>query len=211
MPKEYELRYINYKKADIIKKLKSLGAKQIHKPMIYEYTVFAHPIKKDQADSYIRVRKEFNKISLTYKDNLKSKYVDEYETLVSDYESTIDILYKMGLKKKYSIQKLREKWSIKGCKEIVFDTYPALPDYMEIECDSVENIKKLEKKLGLSEEKIFHAGSLYKDLYNTSDRNSNNDLTFETVKKVIKPYIRKNHKLFNQIVNQQLKYIKSLD
>ena len=211
MPKEYELRYMNYNKAETIKKLKSLGAKQIHKPMIYEYTVFAHPFKKNQGDSYIRVRKEFNKITLTYKDNLKSKYKNEYEILVSDYDSTVNILYKMGLKKKYSIQKLREKWLIKGCKEIVFDTYPALPDYMEIECDSVENIKKIEKKLGLSEEKIFNAGSLYKDLYNTSDRNSNNDLTFKTVNKVIKPYIRKNHKLFNQIVRAQLKYIKSLD
>jgi adenylate cyclase class IV len=70
-------------------------------------------------DSYIRVRKEFDKITLTYKCNLKSKYVDEYEILVSDYDTTIKMLNKMGLNKKYSIQKLREKWSIKGCSLIL--------------------------------------------------------------------------------------------
>ena len=78
---------------------------------------------------------------------------------------------------------------------------------MEIECDSVSNIKKLEKKLSLNEEK-FHVGSLYEELYGLSkDRKQNGDLTFKTVKKVIKPYINKNHKLFDRIIKVQLKII----
>lgn len=205
--KEFEHRYITYNKSNIINKLKKLGAIQIHKPIIYEYTVFIHPLKERDRDNYIRVRKEFDKVTLTYKCNLKQKYVDEYETEVSDYDQTVEILYKLGAKKKYEIQKLREKWKIKGCKEIIFDTYPGLPEYMEIECDSVSNIKKLEKKLSLNEEK-FHAGSLYEELYGLSkDRKQNNDLTFKTVSKVIKPYINKNHKLFNKIIKVQKKII----
>lgn len=204
--KEFEHRYITYNKSNIIDKLKKLGAIQIHKPIIYEYTVFIHPLKEEK-DNYIRVRKEFDKVTLTYKCNLNQKYVDEYETEVSDYDQTVEILYKLGAKKKYEIQKLREKWKIKGCKEIIFDTYPGLPEYMEIECDSVSNIKKLEKKLSLNEEK-FHVGSLYEKLYGLSkDRKQNGDLTFKTVKKVIKPYINKNHKLFDRIIKVQLKII----
>lgn len=203
--KEFEHRYITYNKSNIIDKLKKLGAIQIHKPIIYKYIVFIHPLK--ERDNYIRIRKEFDKVTLTYKCNLRKKYVDEYETEVSDYDQTVEILYKLGAKKKYEIQKLREKWKIKDCKEIIFDTYPGLPEYMEIECDSVNNIKKLEKELDLNEEK-FHAGSLYEELYGLSnDRKHNDDLTFETVKKVIKPYIKKNHKLFDKIIKVQLKII----
>ena len=208
MIKEFEHRYINYNKKAIIQKLKELGAIQVHKPIIYEYIVFTHPLK-DQDDSYIRVRKEFNKVTLTYKCNLKDKYVDEYETEVSDYDETIQIMYKLGANKKYTVQKLREKWKIKGCKEIVFDTYPGLPEYMEIECDSIKNIKKMEKKLDLVEEKLFNAGTLYEQIYKTSKNRKQGDLTFKTINKVIKPYINKNHKLFSEILKIQQKIIKS--
>ena len=209
--KEIELRFLNYNKADTIKKIIKLGGIQIHKPILYEYIVFSHPLKKDRTDSYIRVRKENNKVTLTYKCDLKSKYVDEYETSVSDYEQTIAILNKLGAKKRYQIQKLREKWKIKGCKEIVFDQYPGVPEYMEVECNSVKRLDDLILKLGLFTEKQFQIDSLFKELYDLSKRDKEDDLTFTSVKKVIKPYIRKNLKLFDQIINIQIAYIKKIN
>ncbi len=214
MPKEYELRFMNYNKKDLIHKLKKLGAKLIHKAIIYEYMVFHHPLK--QTDVYIRVRKEFDKITLTYKTNLKSKYVDEYEINVSDYDQTIQILNMLGLKKKYQIQKLREKWLIEtrssNFAEIVFDTYPGIPEYMEVECNSLKFLKQTISKLGLVEEKLFHAGTIYDGLYDMDPRRKKEgDLTFHTVKKVIKPYIRKNIKIFNQIIKLQQLIVKNLN
>jgi predicted adenylyl cyclase CyaB len=209
MPKEYELRFINYKKNILIDKLKSLGGKQIHKPVIYEYIVFKHPLNKK--NTYIRVRKEFNHTTFTYKNNTNKKFVDEYEIEVSNYDILINMLYMMGFKKAYSIQKLREKWSLNNCKEIVFDTYPGLPEYMEIECDTQDNLYKTIKLLDLKEEKLFGVTDLYYNLYQIEKTKQNaklNDLTFNTAKKIFSKRIKKNKLLFFKILKTQQKNIK---
>tara|TARA_X000000368_G_C22419125_1_gene445259 strand:+ start:98 stop:214 length:117 start_codon:yes stop_codon:yes gene_type:complete len=33
---------------------------------------------------------------------------------------------------KYKIEKIRKVYQLKGCKEIVFDSYAGIPTYMEI-------------------------------------------------------------------------------
>jgi predicted adenylyl cyclase CyaB len=203
MPKEYELRFINFNKNNIINKLKLGGGKQIHKAIIYEYIVFKHPL--GIKNTYIRVRKEFDNITFTYKCNTDKKFVDEYEINVSDYDVFVNMLFMIGFKKAYTIKKLREKWSINGCKEIVFDTYPGLPEYMEIECDTKDKIYKLMNKLNLKEEKLFQPGDLYESLYGIKKQNKKklNDLTFETANKVFSKRIKKNKTLFNKILKAQ--------
>ena len=207
MPKEYELRFTKYNKSQIVSKLKKIGAKQIHKAIIYEYTVFQHPLKKE--NTYIRVRKEFDKITFTYKANTNKKFVDEYEINISDYDMFLRILYMLGFKKAYAIQKLREKWSFKNCKEIVFDTYPGLPEYMEVECNSILDLKQTIGKLNLTEEKGFN---IYEALYGIKQQKKKKlkDLTFDTANKVFKKRITRNKNLFNKILKVQQKYIKSL-
>lgn len=206
MPKEYELRFTKYNKINIITKLKELGFKQIHKAIIYEYTVFHHPLKKE--NTYIRVRKEFDKITFTYKANTNKKFVDEYEIDISNYDVFLKMLYMLGFKKAYSIEKLREKWTEKNCKEIVFDTYPGLPEYMEVECDSLDNLHKIIKKLNLVEEKYFN---LYKTLYGIKPQKKKlTDLTFDSAKKIFIKKIKYNKNLFKKILKVQKKYMKSL-
>ena len=206
MPKEYELKYKNYKKDEVINKLLKLGAKQIHKPIIYEYTVFKHPL--DKPETYIRLRKEYQNITFTYKENMNNKFVDEYEINVSDYDTTLNILTMLGFKKKYFIQKLREKWKLDNCKEIVFDTYPGAIEYMEIECDNEENIHKIANQLNLQKEKKFTIRDIYKELYDLKD-SKQEGLSFSTVKEVIGKNIRKNKKLFKKILKIQKKLINS--
>jgi adenylate cyclase class 2 len=210
MPKEFELRFLNYNKKNIISKLKDLGAERVHKPIIYKYTVFEHPLNLE--NTYIRLRKEGDKTTFTYKHNTNEKFVDEHEVFVSDYDTMLDMLYMIGFKKKFSIQKLREKWKIKGCKEIVFDIYPGAPEYMEIECDNEKNIHILAKKLGLDTKKEFYIGDIYFDLYGIEppNKDTHDDLTFDTCKTVFNDRIKKNKKMFNKIVKHQISYVKSL-
>ena len=114
----------------------------------------------------------------------------------------------LGFKKAYSIQKLREKWKEKNCKEIVFDTYPGLPEYMEVECDSLDKLRKIIKKLNLVEEKYFN---LYKTLYGIKPQKKKlTDLTFDSAKKIFIKKIKYNKNLFKKILKVQKKYIKSL-
>ena len=107
MPKEYELRYKNYNKNQIIKKLKDLGAIQIHKPIIYEYIVFHNPLNTN--DTYIRLRKEYNNVTFTYKTNLNDKFVEEHEVIVSDYDTMLNMLYMLGFKKNMRFLLLQKK------------------------------------------------------------------------------------------------------
>ncbi len=208
MPKEYELSFIKYDKTQIISKLKEIGAKQLHKSVIFEYTVFKHPLKK--ANTYIRVRKEFDKITFTYKTNTDKKFVDEYEVNISDYDEFIKMLYMLGFQKAYAVNKLREKWIHKNLfKEVVFDTYPGLPEYMEVECATKSDLDKMMKILNLKEQKYFR---LYEIFYGIKPQNKNKyqDLTFSSAKKVFKTRIRKNKQLFNKILKAQQAYIKTL-
>jgi predicted adenylyl cyclase CyaB len=208
MPKEYELRFTNFNKNQIITKLKELGATQLHKAIIFEYIVFKHPLNK--ANTYIRVRKEFDKITFTYKTNTDKKFVDEYEVNISDYDQFIKIFLMLGFKKAYAINKLREKWIHKNLfKEVVFDTYPGLPELMEIECNTKLDLDKMVKILNLKEEKYFR---YYETLYDVKPQKKKKleDLTFDTAKKVFKNKIRKNRTLFNKILKIQQTYIKTL-
>lgn len=209
MPKEYELSFIKYNKTQIISKLKEIGAKQLHKAVIFEYTVFKHPLKK--ANTYIRVRKEFDKITFTYKTNIDKKFVDEYEVNISDYDQFINMLYMLGFKKAYAVNKLREKWIHKNLfKEVVFDTYPGLPEYMEVECATKSDLDKMMNILNLKEEKKYFG--LYEVFYGIKPQNKSKyeDLTFSSAKKVFKTRIKKNKQLFNKILKTQQAYIKTL-
>lgn len=212
MPKEYELKYRNFNKEKIIKKLKKLNGTRIHKAITYEYTIFEHPLNID--NTYVRLRKEGDKITFTYKTNTNELYVNEQEVVVSNYNVMLDMLYALGFKKMYSIQKLREKWSIGSCKEIVFDTYPGAMPYMEIECNSPEAIHKLAKKLNLENEDPFTIGDIYYENYGIekpTKQSKLEDLTFESAEKVLKNKIKKNKDTFNEIIKLQKKYINSLN
>ena len=209
MPKEYELRFTNFNKNNIISKLKELGATQLHKPIIYEYIVFQHPLKIK--NTYIRVRKEFDKITFTYKTNINEKFVNEYEVNISDYDEFVKMFYMLGFKKAYVINKLREKWIHKKLfKEVVFDTYPGLPEYMEVECSTKTDLDKMMNILNLKEEKKF---GFYETLYGIKPQKKKKlaDLTFNTAKSVFKNKIRINKTLFNKILKVQQNYIKKLN
>jgi len=208
MPKEYEFRFTEYVKSDIIKKILKMEGTQIHKAIIYEYITFMHPL--NEKNTYIRVRKEFDKITFTYKKNTDKKFADEYEVNISEYDTFIKILYMLGFKKAYSIQKLREKWITKGCTEIVFDTYPALPEIMEVECETLDDLNKMMKKLDLKEEKYYN---MYRKLYGIDQKKKKKlaDLTFETVNDLFIKKIRYNKDLFNKIVEKQQQYIKKIN
>jgi len=69
---EYEYRYKDFDKKLIIKKLKELGAIK-HGYYIFKVQVFIHLF--DKPDTYIRVRDESHRVTMTYKTDLKKQFV----------------------------------------------------------------------------------------------------------------------------------------
>ena len=138
MPLEFEYRFFKYNKDNIISKIKALGGKQVHIPVLYSSYKYYHPYN-DIKYMEIRVRKEYNKTCLTIKKKIKNKFDDEYEVDVSDFEKMDKIMTLLGAERKYFVEKIREKWLIIDSGEIVFDQYPGAPEYMEVESQTKKN------------------------------------------------------------------------
>jgi adenylate cyclase class 2 len=209
--KEYEVRFIDINEKKIKKILKLLGAKLINKKRLMPLTVFHHPTNKE--NTYIRIRDEGDKITLTSKENMHfntipGKYPEEYEVIIDNIDEGVLILTSLGCVKKYSVEKIRETYSLPGVKEIVFDSYPGLPTYMEIDCHTEKNLNRLVALLGLDIKDQYNGTVVDQYYYHYEiplDRDTNTDLTFKNGLKIFEKLIGKNKSLFKKTLKRQLK------
>jgi len=214
MSREYEYQFIDIDLQKIRKLIRDNGGKQIYGKTLMSIIVYNHPNKTLQSDSYIRVRNEGNKITFTVKTKLKDKFPIEHEVEMSNDPKNIEemdhMLNFLGCTLKYKVEKLREKWIIADAKEIVFDSYPALPTYMEIEAETEEKLNKVTKLLNLDPNKRHNGSGFYEHYYGIDMRkqiSTDIPLTFKTVNKKFGKLITKNKKLFNKTLKLQLQYL----
>ena len=208
MSREIEVRIFNIDTIKFRKKLKDVGAKLINKKRIMPLTVFHHPQKKK--DSYIRIRDEGKQITMTTKSRLKDKYPIENEVEIDNMEQGILILKSLGCKKKYYIEKLRETWILPGCKEIVIDSYPGLPEYIEVDCHTEKGLNSALKKLDIKIDKNHKnvgVTQMYEHYYEiTPNRKMSGHLSFKNGYQVFKKYIKKDKNEFLKILKDQQTY-----
>lgn len=97
-----------------------------------------HPLSTDK-NEWFRVRKEFGKITMTYKcihsNNLSG--TEEVEIIVDDFNNATEMLLKTGLRNTSTQENLREIWVL-GEVEVCIDTWPGLRPYIEIEAPTEE-------------------------------------------------------------------------
>lgn len=208
---EYEYRFYNIDENKVKQKIINLGGCKIHDKMLMKINVYYHP--QNKFNYYIRIRNEqYNEkkyYTLTVKKYIKP-FPIEHEIIINDPNETDKILLMLGCKKKYTIEKIRESWSLDSCKEIVFDSYLGLPTFIEIDCKSLENLNKITKKLGFDKRKSEKKGtkSLYYKLYGIP-KNSNwgYNIEFKNSYKIFDKLITKNKDKFKNIFNKQLSYL----
>jgi adenylate cyclase, class 2 len=177
---EIEFTYINIDKGKIEKKLIELGAKKVG-DYHYRRIVFDYPdFRLDKNSSWVRLRDEGDKITLTFKQRLGENVRDrltgdegmyERETVVEDFNATREILLKIGLIEKMYQENKRERYMLDGV-ECDIDTWPLLDPYLEIEGRSWDEVYKTVEKLGLKREdgKKFSTNQIYR-LKGLDDRN----------------------------------------
>lgn len=202
MAKEYEVKIINENMKLLKKKIKELGATLVHPKICMRRSIFYRPGNKK--NGFIRVREESNKnVKFTCKQFGKSKYATEHEVGVNkDYDISVEFIKECGLIKKSQIETTREKWKHPKVNEIVFDTWPGIPEFMEIECENEKNLHYMLKKLDISSKNILYSGvdTIYKNLYGISKYKLNNNtpsLTYSNVINELK--IKKNKSLLKNI------------
>ena len=198
MDREYEYKFYNYNKDEILNQLKDLGGEIVHDFILYQFTVFEN--KK-----YVRLRKENGENYLTVKIH-DNEFPIEKQIKVDDYDKTIELMQLLGFKIKYQFEKLRQKFKYNDI-EIVFDMYPGIPEYMEIEAKSSSQLNEFCKLLNLTQKnnKWKSLVKILKDKYDIDKMIDN--LTFTNAEEKMKPLIKKNLDFFENLIKIQKKYI----
>lgn len=155
MTPEIEATFINIDKAQYRAQLEAAGAKLIQPEILMKRVIF------DIDDrSFIRVRDEGNKITLSYKhlDTLSLSGMKEVCLEVNDYDKAVDFVKACGFSPKSHQETYREEWELDGT-EITIDTWPWLPTYTEIEGPDEAVVKSVAARLGF-DMKDAHYGSV---------------------------------------------------
>lgn len=203
MPVEYEYAFFDFDKKEIIKNIiKNKGKHQ--GTFLFRVQVFIHPL--DKQGTYIRVRDEGHRITMTYKyKDTNAKFENESEITIDNFDTAVEMLLGIGCKKKYYYEKIRDIWTLKNT-EIVFDSNPGIDDRMEIEAKTKKELNDMVKLFNV---KPIDRVNRYMDLFGITIPKTL-DLTFKNVKKELMPFVQKNKKEFIILVDNQLKQYKKL-
>ena len=111
MNTEFEVKFVNVDHETLRAKLKDLGATLEHPMRLMKRAIIETPLLK-QKDAFLRVRDEGDKTTLTYKQfqDLSVDGAKEFEIVVSDFQTTIDLLNVSGLPCRSIQESKRETW-----------------------------------------------------------------------------------------------------
>jgi predicted adenylyl cyclase CyaB len=223
---EFEAKFLNINKEELVEKLKSLGAKMVKKNTLYKRCMYG---LCDIKRGYVRVRDEGDETKLTAKIYKDSQFPEEYEvTIKNDFENGKAFLGALNLTEKSYHETMREIWILPLGKydtnkcEVAFDSIPGIPLYVEIECKTKTDLNKAIRMLNLDSKtnsnkykKFFGSyGKCFVEYYDMTENDINNlipKLTFENIYNELKPYIKKNEDLLKDVSRQHLKIYKKIN
>lgn len=168
---EIEATFININKDQLRAELRRLGAKLLQPETLMRRTIF-----NIDDHSFVRVRDEGNRITMSYKrlDALSLSGMKEICLDVNNYDDAINFVKICGLKPKAVQETLREEWELDGV-ELDVDTWPWLPAFVEIEGPSEAAVKSVAEKLGLKMAEALYGSvdEVYKIYYNVTSQDIN--------------------------------------
>ena len=168
---EIEVTFIDIDKKKIVSKLENIGAQKVG-DYFYKRQVFDYPdLRLDKEAAWIRLRDEGDQIVLSFKQRLGWKEgsndgddegMEEIEVVVSDFDTTAEFLYKLGLVNKYYFENKRTRYTKDGI-EFDIDEWPMLEPLLEIEASSWEEVDKGISLLSLNKDdaKRFSVTQVY--------------------------------------------------
>ena len=150
MQTEYEATFFGIDVEGIKKRLKELGGTVAIPETLMKIRVFALPNELSHNKGYVRVRDEGHKITMALKmyigEGIESEKESEIE--IKDFAGGVALVKSLGMQPKATQEKLREVWELDGV-EIMFDSWPFLDTYIEIEGASETVVQSVVEKLGL--------------------------------------------------------------
>ena len=159
--KELEVKILEVNRKKIEEILTSLGAKKIFDGDIQTLFFDFKDGAIIKAKNVLRLRKEQDKIELTYKKvriTETAKLAEEYTVEVSDLEAMKQILENIGLSITENMQKHRVSYVLDHTRfdiDRYADKYEYIPELLEIEAENIDLIHKYAERLGFKAEECL--------------------------------------------------------
>lgn len=149
MKTEIEVKFVDVDLDDMRSRLTELGAVCEQPMRLMRRVAIDSDFMRTGKDSFLRVRDEGDKVTMTYKqfDELSLHGAKEIEVTVSSFDDTVAILANAGLPSHTYQETKRETWKL-GSVEIMLDEWPWLRPYIEIEADSEDAVRAAASDLG---------------------------------------------------------------
>lgn len=173
---EYEVKLPKIDIADMQRRLRASGASLVKPATIYRNSVFNLPLERKIENSWLRVRDEGDKVTMSLK-IIGERIADQHEyCFVADsMEEGEKFLRLIGAEEKSRQEKRRETWALNGC-EVVIDEWPFLEPLAEIEGKSEVAVLETVALLGFQEQdcRVSAADVLYAEKYGVKEDVVNN-------------------------------------
>lgn len=156
--KEIEVKILDVNREKIVKKLLKFGAEKILDETLLTKHFDTKENKLKNSKRMLRLRKAGNKKYMTLKignDISKAKVCEEIETEIEDFELMQKIIEGLEYEVKWMTKKKRISYKIENVKfefDKYLEDYNFIPEFLEIEASSVEEIYDWAKKLDFRKE-----------------------------------------------------------
>lgn len=150
MKKEIEVRLLNIDKQSWVDKLISNGFEFIGEYNQKRYIYDFNPINPNK---WIRLRTNGEESTLTIKEIIdvnKADGVNEWEVKVNDFNEMASMMHELGFNYRNYQENVRMIFRKPGV-EIVIDSWPLIPTYIEIETETNDLIESTLKELNIDE------------------------------------------------------------
>lgn len=158
---EHEAKILNIDVMEISQKLEALGATKKG-----EFTFRRHVFDTipETPNRWVRLRTDGTETTLTVKEITTATIdgTEEWEVDVSDFETTLTILEKIGITSRGYQENTRIEFDLEGA-QVVIDHWPKLAPYIEIEARDVAEVIRIAGLLGYQEEDLVAENT--SDLY----------------------------------------------
>jgi adenylate cyclase class 2 len=165
---EYEAKFLEIDKDEMRERLKKAGA-HLERPEYSQKRIPLYlPKEKNDKHSWLRVRDEGDKITLSLK-TVDGEGIEGQKEIcleVDNFDNAVKLLEAIGCTIKSYQETKRELWKLDGA-DITIDTWPFLEPFIEIEASSEEAVKAAAAKLGFDYAKAVFGGvgKVYKMKY----------------------------------------------
>lgn len=177
MQTEFEATFLDIIIPSFQEKLKAAGAVLIKPRFIQKRITFQLPAGHEKQGSWLRVRDEGDRITMSYKSVTGGHIENQKEIMliIDNFENAVELFKEIGCEQKAYQETYRELWKI-GETEVTIDEWPFLEPYVEVEGASEEVVKQVSTLLNLDYSKALFCSvdTIYSRKYGVSEDRINN-------------------------------------